>query len=133
MPPCPHGKLPTLEIREPVRLFPLIVLLLPLIEIAGFVVVGSHIGVLWTIALVLASTVAGSVLLRYQGFGVMNRMRAEVEAGRDPSREVAHGVMILLAAILLLIPGFVTDIFGILLFIPPVREIAWRFLKRRVN
>jgi UPF0716 protein FxsA len=115
------------------RLFPLILLLLPLVEIAGFVIVGSQIGVLWTIALVLASSVAGASLLRYQGFGVIKRMQAEVQAGRDPGREIAHGAMILLAAVLLLIPGFVTDIFGLLLFIPPVRELAWRFLKRRVD
>lgn len=115
------------------RLFPLILLLLPLVEIAGFVIVGSQIGVLWTIVLVLASSVAGASLLRYQGFGVIRRMQAEVQAGRDPGREIAHGAMILLAAVLLLIPGFVTDIFGLLLFIPAVRELAWRFLKRRVD
>jgi UPF0716 protein FxsA len=115
------------------RLFPLILLLLPLIEIAGFVVVGREIGVLWTIALVVASTIAGSALLRQQGFGIMNRVRAEMQAGRDPSREMAHGAMILLAALLLIIPGFITDIFGLLLFIPPVRELAWGLLKRRVD
>lgn len=115
------------------RFLPLVFILLPLVEIAGFVVVGSEIGVLWTITLVVASTVAGSALLRRQGFGAMNRVRAEMQAGRDPSREMAHGLMIMLAAVLLLIPGFVTDIFGLLLFIPPVRELVWRFLKRRVD
>ena len=115
------------------RFLPLVFILLPLVEIAGFVVVGSEIGVLWTITLVVASTVAGSALLRRQGFGAMNRVRAEMQAGRDPSREMAHGLMILLAAVLLLIPGFVTDIFGLLLFVPPVRELVWRFLKRRVD
>ena len=52
--------------------------------------------------------------------------------GRDPSRQLAHGAMIVLAAILLIIPGFITDIFGILLFLPPVRDFAWRMLKGRV-
>jgi UPF0716 protein FxsA len=115
------------------RFLPLIFLLLPLVEIAGFVVVGRQIGVLWTIALVIAAALAGAALLRHQGLGVMNRIRAEMEAGRDPGREMAHGAMIVLAAVLLLIPGFVTDIFGLLLFIPPVRELAWRFLRRRVD
>ena len=110
----------------------LFILALPLIEIAGFVVVGSEIGVLATIALVILSGVAGSILLRIQGFGVLTRIRAELEAGRDPGRELAHGAMILLAGILLLIPGFVTDIVGLLLFVPPVRDLVWRFLKRRV-
>ena len=111
---------------------PLFILALPIIEIAVFVLVGSKIGVLWTIALVVLSALAGSWLLRIQGFGALNRIRAELDAGRDPGRELAHGAMIMLAAVLLLIPGFVTDVIGLLLFIPPVRDVAWRFLKQRI-
>ncbi len=111
---------------------PLFILALPIIEIAVFILVGSKIGVLWTIALVILSAMAGSLLLRIQGFGALNRIRAELDAGRDPGRELAHGAMIMLAAVLLLIPGFVTDVIGLLLFIPPVRDVAWRFLKRRI-
>lgn len=114
-------------------MLPLLLLALPLLEIAGFVVVGSEIGVLPTIGLVLLSAVVGSMLLRVQGFGVMSRVRAEMEAGRDPSKELAHGAMVVLAGILLVIPGFITDIFGILLFLPPVRELAWRFLSKRIR
>jgi UPF0716 protein FxsA len=62
----------------------------------------------------------------------MRRVRAEMAAGRDPSQQLAHGVMILLAAFLLIVPGFLTDIVGILLFIPPVRDLAWRLLKSRI-
>jgi UPF0716 protein FxsA len=116
-----------------VSLIPLFLILLPLIEIAGFVVVGSQIGVLPTLGLIIASAFAGTMLLRFQGFGVMTRIRGEIEAGRDPSRNLAHGVMILLAGILLLIPGFVSDIIGLLLFVPPIRDLAWRFLSRRIN
>ena len=111
---------------------PLFLLALPFLEIAGFVIVGSQVGVLYTLALVIASGVLGAVLLRVQGFGIMARIRTEFDAGRDPSRELANGVMILLAGVLLLIPGFVTDIIGLLLFLPPVRDIAWRFLRDRV-
>ena len=111
---------------------PLFILALPFIEIAGFVIVGSQIGVLATLALVIAAGVLGAVLLRVQGFGVMARVRKELDAGQDPSRELANGAMILVAGILLLIPGFFTDIIGLLLFLPPVRALAWRFLKRRV-
>ena len=113
--------------------FPLFILALPFIEIAAFILVGGKIGVLWTIALVVLSSIAGALLLRIQGFGALNRIRDEVEAGRNPGRELAHGAMIMLAAVLLLIPGFVTDIIGLLLFIPPVRDLAWRFLKRRIT
>src|SRR5258707_1065244 len=115
-----------------ISLLPLFLLALPLLEIAGFVVVGRQVGALATVGLVLASSVAGAMLLRHQGFGVMARVRAEMDAGRDPSRQLAHGAMIVLAAILLIIPGFITDILGILLFLPPVRDLAWRKLKGRI-
>jgi UPF0716 protein FxsA len=113
-------------------LFSLFILLLPLIEIAGFVLVGRQIGVLSTVGLVLLSGVAGLVLLRYQGLGVMARLNAAVRQGTDPGRELAHGAMILLAGFLLLVPGFLTDIIGLLLFIPPVRDLGWKLLRGRL-
>ena len=117
------------------RLPPILIflLLLPLLEIAGFVLVGRQIGVIPTLGLVIATGVAGSILLRIQGFGVMSRIRTELEAGRNPSRELAHGVMIMAAGILLLIPGFFTDILGILLFVPPLRDFVWRQLRSRIR
>ncbi|TGU42140.1 hypothetical protein EN829_072750, partial [Mesorhizobium sp. M00.F.Ca.ET.186.01.1.1] len=57
-----------------------------------------------TVGLVLASSFAGVLLLRHQGFGVMARIRAEMDAARDPSQQLAHGAMIVVAAILLIIP-----------------------------
>ena len=115
-----------------ISFLPLFVLALPLLEIAGFVVVGRQVGALATVGLVLASSIAGALLLRHPGFSVMTRIRAEMDAGRDPSRQLAHGAMIVLAAILLIIPGFITDIIGLLLLLPPVRDLAWRALKGRV-
>jgi UPF0716 protein FxsA len=114
-------------------LLSLLLLALPLIEIAVFVEVGRQIGVLPTIALVVLSGIAGCILLRIQGFGILARIRQQIEAGQDPSRELAHGVMVVVAGILLLIPGFVTDILGILLFIPPVRDFGWRLIKSRIT
>jgi len=114
-------------------LFPLLLLAWPLAEIAAFVIVGREIGVLSTIGLILLTGMVGIILLRVQGFGVLRRAQAEIDAGRDPSREIANGAMILVAGILLLLPGFLTDILGILLFIPPIREMVWRFLKARIN
>lgn len=112
---------------------PVFIFALPLLEIAGFVVVGRQIGALATVGLVLVSAMAGLMLLRHQGLGVMGRARAEIEVGRDPSRQITHGVMILLAAFLLIVPGFLTDIAGLLLFIPPVRDLAWNLVKRRIT
>ena len=111
---------------------PLLFLALPFMEIAGFVVVGSKIGVLATLGLVFLSIFLGVFLLRVQGFGLIRRIRAEVAAGRTPDRELIHGVMLALAALLLITPGFITDIVGLLLFIPAVRDIGWRFVKDRV-
>ena len=115
------------------RYIPILLLVLPLLEIAGFVLVGRQIGVLPTLGLVIASGFAGAILLRVQGLGAMSRIRTELEAGRDPSRELAHGLMIVVAAILLLIPGFVTDILGILLFLSPARDAAWRLVRDRIR
>ena len=111
---------------------PLLFLVLPLAEIAGFVVVGSEIGVLATIALILATTVLGAVLLRIQGLGAMDKMKEALRSGVSPGRDMVHAVMIMLAGILLILPGFISDAFGILLFIPPVREAVWRFLSSRI-
>ncbi len=115
-------------------MFPLslLVLVLPLVEIAVFVIVGKQIGVLPTIGLVILSVLVGGILLRIQGFGILTQIRRQIEAGQDPGRELAHGVMVVFAGILLLIPGFVTDIIGILLFIPPVRDLGWRLIKDQV-
>jgi UPF0716 protein FxsA len=111
---------------------PLFILALPFLEIAGFVIVGQQIGLLSTLALVVASGVLGVLLLRMQGFGLLSRVRAEVDAGRDPGRQLVNGVMMLAAGVLLLIPGFVTDLIGLLLLLPPVRGLVWRLLKDRL-
>ena len=111
---------------------PLSLLLLPFAEIAGFILVGKAIGVWATLALVVLTSVLGAVLLRVQGFGLLNKIAAESQSGRDPSRQLVHGAMIVVAALLLLLPGFITDAIGLLLFIPFVRDIAWRLLSRRM-
>lgn len=113
-------------------LLPLILLALPLVEIAGFALVGSLVGVLPTVALALATTVLGAVLLRIQGLGALTRIRATMDAGGTPGRDLVHGLMIGIAGLLLVVPGFFTDALGLLLFLPPVRELVWRFLRSRI-
>lgn len=116
----------------PFSLIPLLLLAIPLLEIAAFIVIGGQIGVLATLAMVFVTAVIGSILLRVQGFGLINRIRTETEQGRVPGRELVHGVMILIAGVLLLTPGFVTDALGFLLFVPAIRDIGWRLVKDRV-
>ncbi|MBE0694246.1 MAG: membrane protein FxsA [Aquamicrobium sp.] len=113
-------------------LLPLILLALPLVEIAGFALIGSLVGVLPTVALALATTVLGAVLLRIQGLGALTRIRATMDAGGTPGRDLVHGLMIGIAGLLLVVPGFFTDALGLLLFLPPVRELVWRFLRSRI-
>jgi len=114
-------------------IIPLFFLALPLAEIATFVLVGREVGVWTTLLLVLLSGVVGAVLLRVQGLGVLKRIRETTGRGVDPGRELVHGVMIVIAAFLLIIPGFLTDILGLLLFIPAVREAAWHAIKSRLT
>ena len=112
---------------------PLLFLLLPLAEIATFVLVGREIGVGMTLMLVLASMAAGIVLLRIQGLGTLRRLQQAAAGGGDPGRELVHGVMIFVAGILLIVPGFLSDVVGILLFLPPVRDLAWKLMRSRLN
>ncbi|GGB40670.1 membrane protein FxsA [Roseibium aquae] len=109
------------------------IILLPLIEIAVFIAVGDAIGILPTVLLTVLTAVAGTFMLRQQGLSLVTRMQSELQAGLVPETDMLHGAMIVLASILLLIPGFVTDAIGLLLFIPPVRGALARFIVSRVN
>lgn len=105
----------------------------PLAEIAAFIVIGERIGLGWTLAMVVVTAVIGSVLLRIQSFAVINKIRADMESGRVPGAAIGHGAMILVAGLLLLTPGFVTDTVGIMLFVPAVRGMIWRFVRSRLE
>jgi UPF0716 protein FxsA len=102
-------------------LLALIFIVVPIIELAVIIQVGQAMGVLPTIALLLGVSVVGAWLAKREGIGVWRRFRRQVESGVVPGRELADGVMILFAGALLLTPGFVTDILGLLLLTPPVR------------
>ncbi|TDH37819.1 membrane protein FxsA [Pseudohoeflea suaedae] len=114
-------------------LIPLALIIIPIAEIAAFIVIGDAIGVLPTLAMVLVTAVIGSALLRWQGIGILNRIRMETDAGRIPGRDLVHGAMILVAGVLLLTPGFVTDTLGFLLFVPAIRDGAWKLLKDKIT
>lgn len=111
---------------------PFLLLVVPLAEIATFVLVGSKIGVLATIALVVVTAITGMTLLRVQGLGTLGRIQAQMDRGEVPGRDLVHGLMIMVAGLLLLTPGFITDSLGFLLFVPAIRDRAWQFLRERV-
>jgi UPF0716 protein FxsA len=116
-------------------MFPLLFvlfILVPIAELYVIIQVGQQIGAGWTILLLVADSVLGSLLLRSQGRTSWRRFNETLAAGRVPGREVADGAMIILGGALLLTPGFITDIFGILLLLPPSRAVIRRVLVRRV-
>ncbi len=115
------------------RFFPFLILAVPLAEIAGFIVVGQYIGVLPTIGLVILSAITGSVLLRIQGFSILQTLTRESREGQNPGKDIIHGAMIVVAALLLIVPGFITDILGFLLFMPAIRNRVWDFLRTRMR
>jgi UPF0716 protein FxsA len=94
----------------------------PILEIAVFVEVGGRIGLGPTVAVVVATALAGAALLRHQGLATLNRARHSLAAGRVPLAEVFDGLCLLFAGALLLTPGFVTDAAGLLLFVPGLRS-----------
>lgn len=106
---------------------------MPIAEIALIVSVGSAIGVLPTIALVIATALAGTILLRRQGVQVLARLRNDLAQDRVPAAAVGQAVCIAIAGVLLLTPGFITDSLGLALFIPAVRSALWRQLRGSVK
>lgn len=114
-------------------LIPFVLLIVPLMEIAAFVLIGGQIGVWATLAMVVVTAIIGSFLLRWQGISLLRRIQGEMAAQRLPAKDLVRGAMLVIAGILLLTPGFVTDTIGFLLFVPPIQDIVWNFLKSKVN
>jgi UPF0716 protein FxsA len=101
----------------------------PVAEIWIFIEMGHAIGWIQAILLGIVTSMAGAILLRVQGFAAMNRFLEDVERGELPVATVLDGMGIFLAGVLLMLPGFLSDVFGLLLFIPPLRRrlTAWLF------
>lgn len=104
--------------------FTLLVLfvVVPLLELALLVWVGQRVGILATIALVGVTGILGAALARHQGLATLERFRRNLEQGTLPHRELVDGILILLAAAVLLTPGLLTDAAGFSLLVPPVRR-----------
>jgi UPF0716 protein FxsA len=109
----------------------LLFILVPIAELAVIIQVGQLIGVWWTILLLIADSLLGSLLMRSQGRAVWRRFNAALADGRPPAREVLDGVLVIFGGALLLTPGFITDVFGALFLLPPTRALVRRLLVRR--
>lgn len=108
-------------------------IVVPLVELYAIIQVGQAIGALPTIGLLLLDSVVGSLLLRAQGRAAWQRFEATLASGRPPGREVADGALIILGGALLLTPGFVTDLAGLALLLPPTRAVVRRVLARHAQ
>ncbi len=106
---------------------------IPVAEIYVLVSVGGAIGVLPTVALVLLTALAGAHLARMQGLAVMMRIRENLAQGFMPAEELLDGLLIFLAGMTLLTPGFLTDIMGLLILLPATRNVFKRWLRKKFD
>ncbi|OLU32779.1 membrane protein FxsA [Pseudomonas sp. PA15(2017)] len=111
------------------RIFMLLFLLFPILELAVLISVGSAIGVLPTIALVILTSICGGLILRIAGITTAWRARERLARGEMPDQEVLQGVMMAVGGGLLLLPGFISDVIGVLCLMPFTR----RWLVERVR
>ncbi|MGJ3523911.1 FxsA family protein [Nitratidesulfovibrio sp. D1] len=111
----------------------LVLLLVPFLEFYVLVEVGARIGAFNAVLLVILFAMAGVWLARTQGMGTLARIQQSLAQGVLPADEMLDGLFLLLAGILMVFPGFVSDVFGILLLLPPVRRLAAHLLRRHMN
>jgi UPF0716 protein FxsA len=107
-------------------------IVVPLAELYVIIQVGQAIGALPTIAILLLDSVLGSMLLRAQGRAVWRRFNEALAAGRMPHREVVDGVLVIFGGAFLITPGFITDVVGVVLLLPPTRALVRARLARRL-
>src|SRR3954453_3252501 len=106
-------------------------ILIPLAELYVIYQVGDAIGILPTLALLVIDSLLGAWLLRSQGRATWRRFQDTMQAGRVPHREVFDGVLVIFGGAFLITPGFLTDIVGVILLLPPTRSLIRRWIIRR--
>jgi UPF0716 protein FxsA len=116
---------------NPLPVLLLLFLLVPLVEIYLLIKIGGVIGAFPTVVLVVLTAVLGAALARYQGLATLQRLQATMARGEAPAIEMFEGVLLLVGALLLLTPGFLTDLLGFACLVPLTRRaLAFWFLKR---
>jgi UPF0716 protein FxsA len=108
----------------------LVFIVVPIAELFVIIQVGEWIGVVPTLLLLLLDAVLGSWLLKHEGRSAWRRFNQALAERRLPAKEVADGFLVILGGALLIAPGFITDVFGILFLLPPTRAVARRVLRR---
>ncbi|MCF6180149.1 MAG: membrane protein FxsA [Geopsychrobacter sp.] len=115
-----------------IKLF-ILFITVPILEIYVLLAVGNTIGLIPTILMVLATGIAGAQLARSQGIALMRSIQFEMAEGRMPTEELIDGAMVLAGGLLLLTPGFCTDLFGFLLLAPFSRCLLKGWLKKMIG
>ena len=114
-------------------LLALLFLVVPIVELAVIIQVGQAAGVWNTIGLLVLMSLVGGWLMKREGLGVLRRVQRSVEQGRVPGTELVDGLLILVGGALMLTPGFLTDVLGLSLLLPPVRAVVRRVAARRLT
>ena len=109
----------------------LALLIIPIVELAFLIQVGSWIGLWPTIGLLVLVSALGVWLVKHEGLATLRRVQYELAEGRLPGSHLVDGALILMAGVLLLIPGFLSDVVGLLLLLPPTRAGVRAFVLRR--
>lgn len=111
---------------------PVIALLMPILEIAGFIIVGKALGLWLTLGLILLTSFIGLLILRSGGLGMVRDLQNASKTGAEPAAAMISGGLRVVAGILLFLPGFITDILGLLLLIPAFRALIWKSMGPRI-
>lgn len=111
----------------------LLFILMPLIELAILVYLGTIIGALYTVLIVVATGILGAVMARHQGLAALSRIRSSIESGIVPANELFDGALILAGGLLLLTPGIITDIVGFAVLVPQTRRIIRRWIRSLIH
>ncbi len=120
------------------RIFLILFITIPLVEIAILINIGKIIGAGYTIALVIGTAFLGVSLLRIQGISTLAKVQANINRGQLPATELIEGLILLISGVLLLTPGFFTDMVGFLMLVPALRQrlaetFFVNFMKNRIN
>ena len=99
-------------------------IVVPILELAAIIWVGTQIGVLPTVAILIVDSIVGALLMRQQGRAAWRRFNVALQERRPPAKEVLDGALVIFGGALLLTPGFLTDILGIFLLLPPTRAVV---------
>lgn len=109
----------------------LLFIVVPVVELVLLIEIGQRVGTVATIALIIGTGIVGASLARQQGISTLARLRKDLDEGRLPAEAIVDGVLILVAAAVLVTPGVLTDLFGFFCLIPFCRRVLSRNLKRR--